>query len=237
MSDLNIGILYIVGTPIGNLEDMTFRAVTTLKKVDLILAEDASNLQKLLQHYEIKAKVTNYYANSKLSKITQILDLLKDGKKLALVSDAGMPTISDPGSLLIKKIYTAKSEGLEVLIEVVPGPTAIESALSLSGFTGNQFTFFGFLPHKKGRETLFREISENPRISIFYESVHRIEKCFTSLADFLEEDRVVTVARELTKLHESVVRGNIVEVQKYFADHQDKLRGEFVVVIDKLGKS
>lgn len=225
------GTLYIVGTPIGNLGDMTFRGVETLKRVDLILAEDVSNVQKLLKHFEIETKATNYYANSQLSKIELALDHLREGKSLALVSDAGMPTISDPGSLLIQKIYEAMDAGLEAKVEVVPGPTALASALSLSGFTGNQFTFFGFLPNKKGRETLFREVAENSRISIFYESVHRIEKCLESLSKVLESDRVVVVARELTKLHESVVRGDIESAQKYFIEHSDEVRGEFVVVV------
>lgn len=229
----NIATLYIVGTPIGNLEDMTFRGVRVLKEVDLILCEDVSNAQKLFKHFEIKTKATNYFANSKLSKIEEILKMLESGKNLALISDAGMPTISDPGSLLIQKIYKAKDEGLEVEIKVVPGVTAITSAFALSGFTGNEWTFFGFLPHKKGRETIFKEIASSDRVSIFYESVHRIEKCLESLEKFFEEDRLVVVARELTKIHEEVVRGNIVEVKNYFKENPDKVRGEFVVLVDK----
>lgn len=224
---------YIVGTPIGNLEDMTFRAVNTLKDVDLILCEDVSNTQKLLKYFQIDTKCTNYFSGSKISKIDYIIDLLEEGKNLALVSDAGMPTISDPGSLLIQKIYEAKNTGLEVDIKVVPGPTALTSALSLSGFTGNEFIFFGFLPHKKGRETLFKEIENNEKISLFYESVHRIEKCLDSLENILSEDRMVVVGRELTKLHEEIVRGNISKVKDYFQKNIDKIRGEFVVVIDK----
>lgn len=223
---------YIVGTPIGNLEDMTFRAVRILKEVDLILCEDVSNAQKLFKHYDINNKVSNYFANSKLSKIDNILKILEEGKNVALISDAGMPTISDPGSLLINKIYEAKDNGLEVNINVIPGGTALTSALSLSGFFGNQFTFYGFLPNKKGRETIFKEISENNKISIFYESVHRIEKCIKSLSKLLKEQRQMIVAKELTKIHEEVVRGTISEVKKYFEENKDKIKGEFVIIID-----
>lgn len=224
--------LYIIGTPIGNLEDMTFRAVRILKEVDLILCEDVSNAQKLFKHYDINNKVSNYFANSKLSKIDNILKILEEGKNVALISDAGMPTISDPGSLLINKIYEAKDNGLEVNINVIPGGTALTSALSLSGFFGNQFTFYGFLPNKKGRETIFKEISENNKISIFYESVHRIEKCIESLEKILGDSRKVVVAKELTKIHEKVVRGSIYEVKKYFEENKDKIKGEFVIIID-----
>ncbi|MEA4910473.1 Ribosomal RNA small subunit methyltransferase I [bioreactor metagenome] len=225
---------YIVGTPIGNLEDMSFRAVKTLKEVDLILCEDVSNTQKILKHFEIETKCTNYFANSRLSKIDEIINLLEESKNLALVSDAGMPTISDPGSLLIQKIYEAKDKGLEVEIKVIPGPTALASALALSGFTGGEFIFYGFLPHKKGRETIFKEISESKKISVFYESVHRIEKCLESLEKFLEENRKIIVARELTKIYEEVVRGSAEEVKNYFKENKEKIRGEFVVVVDSV---
>ncbi len=223
---------YIVGTPIGNLEDMSFRAVQTLKEVDLILCEDVSNTQKLLKHFNVETKCTNYFANSRLSKIDEIIRMLEKGQNLALVSDAGMPTISDPGSLLIQKIYEAKEKGLEVNLKVIPGPTALTSALALSGFTGGEFIFYGFLPHKKGRETIFKEIAESKRISVFYESVHRVEKCLESLEKFLDKKRQIVVARELTKIYEEVVRGDIDEVKKYFEDNKDKVRGEFVIVVD-----
>ena len=237
----NSGIFYIVGTPIGNLEDMTFRAVATLKSVDLILCEDVSNAQKILKHFEINTKCTNYFANSRLTKIDEIIDSLSEGKSIALISDAGMPTISDPGSLLIKKIYEAKKENddistssmTNIQIKVVPGPTALTSSFSLSGLTGNEFVFFGFLPHKKGRETIFKEVLNNERVSIFYESVHRFEKAIDSLEKILSEDREVVVCREITKLHEQVVKGNIGEVKEYFAKNKDKVRGEFVILVDK----
>lgn len=229
----NSGIFYIVGTPIGNLEDMTFRAVETLKKVDLILCEDVSNAQKILKRFEIDTKCTNYFANSRITKIDEIISKLEEGQSLALISDAGMPTISDPGSLLIKKIYEAKKDFDEIKIKVIPGPTALASAFSLSGLTGNEFVFFGFLPHKKGRETIFKEVLNNERVSIFYESVHRFGKALESLEKLLSEDREVVVCREITKLHEQVVKGNIKEVKEYFAKNKDKVRGEFVILVDK----
>lgn len=229
----NSGIFYIVGTPIGNLDDMTFRAVDTLKSVDLILCEDVSNAQKILEAYEINTKCTNYFANSRLTKIDEIIDSLYEGKSIALISDAGMPTISDPGSLLIKKIYEAKKENDEIQIKVVPGGTALTSSFALSGLTGNEFVFFGFLPHKKGRETIFKEVLNNERVSIFYESVHRFVKALESLEKLLADDREVVVCREITKLHEQVVKGNIKEVKEYFEKNKDKIRGEFVILVDK----
>jgi 16S rRNA (cytidine1402-2'-O)-methyltransferase len=228
-----VGIFYIVGTPIGNLEDMTFRAVRILKSVDLILCEDVSNAQKILKYFEINTKCTNYFAKSRLTKIDEIISSLSERKNIALISDAGMPTISDPGSLLIKKIHEAKKENSEIEIKVVPGPTALTSSFSLSGLTGNEFIFFGFLPHKKGRETIFKEILNNERVSIFYESVHRFLKAIDSLEKLLSKDREVVVCREITKLHEQVVKGNIKEVKEYFTKNRDKVRGEFVVLIDK----
>jgi 16S rRNA (cytidine1402-2'-O)-methyltransferase len=230
---IGAGTFYIVGTPIGNLEDMTFRAVRILKSVDLILCEDVSNAQKILKYFEINTKCTNYFAKSRLTKIDEIISSLSEGKNIALISDAGMPTISDPGSLLIKKIYEAKKENNEIGVKVVPGPTALTSSFSLSGLSGNEFVFFGFLPHKKGRETIFKEILNNERVSIFYESVHRFMKVIDSLDKILTIDREVVVCRELTKIHEQVVRGNIKEVKEYFLKNKDKIRGEFVVLVDK----
>ncbi|MBP9766095.1 MAG: 16S rRNA (cytidine(1402)-2'-O)-methyltransferase [Candidatus Pacebacteria bacterium] len=225
-------VFYIVGTPIGNLEDMSFRAVRILKEVDLILCEDVSNAQKILKHFEIETKCTNYFANSKITKIDKIVSELVEGKNLALISDAGMPTISDPGSLLIKRLYEAKKENDFIEIKVIPGSTAITSSFALSGLTGNEFTFFGFLPHKKGRETIFKEIENNKRISVFYESVHRFQKAIASLEKLLDEKREIVVCKEITKLHEEVIKGNTKEVKEYFEINKDKIRGEFVILID-----
>jgi len=221
--------LYVVATPIGNLEDITIRALRILKEVDVVLCEDTRVTGKLLHHYEIKADMISYHANSKLSKTEKIIELLREGKEMALVSDAGTPTISDPGVQLIQII--TQEQDLSVDIIPIPGASALITALSVSGFNGNQFTFFGFLPHKKGRQTLFQEIAENKRISIFYESPHRIEKTLESLTEFLDENQEIVIARELTKMYEQVVRGTAQEVHDYFKENQDKVRGEFVVLV------
>jgi 16S rRNA (cytidine1402-2'-O)-methyltransferase len=222
------GKLYIVPTPIGNLEDMTLRAVRILKEVDLVLCEDTSVTQRLFKEYDITTKTTVFYAQTGIKNIEKIMSLLEEGKSLALVSDAGTPTISDPGVLLVDKV---RKELPDVNVIALPGASALSTALSASGITSSMFTFYGFMPHKKGRETLFTTIAESNRTSVFYESVHRIEKTMTSLISVLDESRMVVIARELTKLHEEVVRGTAKEVQDYFTQHKDKVRGEFVVIV------
>lgn len=225
---MQTGILYVIATPIGNLGDITLRALETLKSVDLVLCEDTRVTGKLLSHYEISVPTMSYHANSTIQKHDKIIALLSEGKSLALVSDAGTPTISDPGVLLIELI---KKELPEVKIIPIPGASALTTALSVSGIPSPQFTFYGFLPHKKGRETLFKEISESSRTSVFYESPHRIEKTLESLVSHFDEDRKVVVARELTKMFEEVVSGNAKEVLNYFKENKDKVRGEFVVIV------
>ncbi len=223
------GILYIVPTPIGNLEDMTLRAIRILKDVDLVLCEDTSVTQRLFKEYEITTKTSVFYAQTGLKNIDKIMEMLRDGNKIALVSDAGTPTISDPGVLLVDKV---RNELPEVKIVSLPGASALVAALSVSGISSAQFIFLGFLPHKKGRETLFKEISESERTIVFYESVHRIEKTLESLAESLGDKRRVVVARELTKIYEEVIRGNAKEVKSYFDNNKDKIRGEFVVIVE-----
>jgi 16S rRNA (cytidine1402-2'-O)-methyltransferase len=218
---------YVVGTPIGNLEDITYRAVRILGEVDLILCEDTRVTRNLLDRYEIKTPTMSYHAQSKISKADKILELIKEGKNMALVSDAGTPTISDPGSLLISQI---KESIPETEIIVIPGPSAVISALSISGVSVAEFTFLGFLPHKKGRETLFKEIGSSERLMAFYESPHRIIKTLESLEKFAPTKKVI-IARELTKIYEQVVSGTPEELKKYFIDNQDKIRGEFVVLV------
>jgi 16S rRNA (cytidine1402-2'-O)-methyltransferase len=225
---MKTAVLYVIATPIGNLGDMTIRAIETLKSVDLALCEDTRVTGKLFAHYGIKTSTMSYHAQSKLSKHDKILDLLKDGKTLALVSDAGTPTISDPGVLLIEMI---KKELPEVKVISVPGASALTAALSISGIPSPQFTFYGFLPHKKGRETLFKEIAASERTSVFYESPHRIEKTLESLVKTLPENKKVVIAREITKVFEEVVEGKAIEVLNYFKSNKDKVRGEFVVII------
>lgn len=222
--------LYIVATPIGNLEDITLRAIRVLKEVDMILCEDTRMTKRLLEKYELDKPTMSYHAQSKLSKVEKIFELFEEGKNLALVSDAGTPTISDPGCLLVSQIR-ARFGGV-VRIEPVPGPSAVLSALSVSGFPSSEFLFLGFLPHKKGRETLFKEIATSKRTVVFYESPHRIEKTLESLSGHLKGDRHILVSREISKIYEEHVYGTSPEVVTYFRLHPDHIRGEFVIVVD-----
>ena len=223
-----IGTLYIVATPIGNLEDITLRAIRTLKEVDLVLCEDTRTSSKLLQKYDIHTKTISYHAHSTSNKESAIITMLKEGKNLALISDAGTPCISDPGVLLIANIYDQL--GSLARIVPIPGPSALITSLSASGISTAQFTFLGFLPHKKGRETLFIEIAESDRAMVFYESTHRILKTLASFETHIP-DRHIVIARELTKQFEEYVRGTPHEVLEYFTRNPDKQRGEFVVIV------
>ena len=220
-------IIYIVATPIGNLEDITLRAIRVLKEVDVILCEDTRTTAKLLQKYNIKTPTVSYHSHSKLSKVEKIFSLLLEGKNLALVSDAGTPAISDPGVLLISQIRSRRSD---VQIVPIPGPSAVIAALSASGLPSSDFLFLGFLPHKKGRETLFKEIAESKRTVVFYESPHRIIKALTSLKEHLKS-RKIAIARELTKIHEEIVFGTPEELLVYLNNNKEKIRGEFVVMV------
>lgn len=220
--------LYIIATPIGNLEDITLRAIRVLGEVDTILCEDTRVTAKLLQKYEIKKPLISYHAHSKLAKSEKIFALLEEGKNLALVSDAGTPCISDPGVMLIAEVREKFKE--EVKIIPIPGPSALISALSASGLPSSEFLFLGFLPHKKGRETLFKEIAETKRTVAFYESPHRILKTLASLEKFAPEKKVI-IARELTKIYEEFISGTAAELLAHFESHQDTVRGEFVVMV------
>jgi 16S rRNA (cytidine1402-2'-O)-methyltransferase len=221
--------LYIVATPIGNLEDITLRAIRVLKEADLILCEDTRVTKRLLERYSVNTPTMSYHAQSKLSKVEKIFSLLEDGKDLALVSDAGTPTISDPGCLLVAQVR--ERFGDAVVVMPIPGPSAVLSALSVSGFSTSEFLFLGFLPHKKGRETLFKEIASTRRTVVFYESPHRILKTLTALQLHLYPKRRILVARELTKIYEENIVGTPEEVLAYFVTHADRVRGEFVVVV------
>ncbi len=220
--------LYVVGTPIGNLEDVTLRALRILKEVDVILCEDTRVTSKLLSRYEIAGKQLAPY-NEQDSGMTaeKIIGWLEEGKNVALVSDAGTPGISDPGTLLVQKVREALPE---MKIESVPGPSALTTALSIAGVPVHEFVFMGFLPHKKGRETLFKEIAESERTMIFYESPHRILKALESLKKFAP-DKKVTIARELTKIHEEIKTGTPAELLEFFKVNEEKIRGEFVVIV------
>jgi len=221
-------VFYVVATPIGNMEDMTLRAIRILKESDLILCEDTRVTGKLRSRYEIETPTMSYHSQSKLAKVETILEMIKEGKTLALVSDAGTPTISDPGSFLVA---TIREHFPELHIVSIPGPSAVAGALSISGLPASDFLFLGFLPHKKGRETLFAEIVESKRTVVFYESPHRILKTLESLASKLEKGRRVVIARELTKVFEQTVSGTALEVLAYFTDTPDKVKGEFVVMV------
>ena len=218
---------YIIATPIGNLEDITLRALRILKEVDLVLCEDTRETRKLFNHYDIKTNTESYHAQSKLSKIDNIISKLKSGKNIALVSDAGTPAISDPGSLLVRRI---KEEVPEIKVVPIPGPSALTTAFSASGITGGDFVFLGFLPHKKGRETLFKEIASSKRTFIFYESTHRIIKTLESLNKFAPKRRVI-LARELTKMFEEFLEGSSEYILDFLNKNPVKQKGEFVVLV------
>ena len=216
------------------MEDITFRAVRILGEVDLVLCEDTRVTKNLLNKYGINTPTFSYPsdnlkpgADNTNPKVEKILKMIEEGKTLALVSDAGTPTISDPGSVLVAKI---KETQKDIEIIAIPGPSAVISALSISGLNVAEFIFLGFLPHKKGRETLFKEIAESERVMVFYESPHRIMKTLSSLIKFAPGKRVI-IARELTKVFEQVISGTPVEIEKYFTDNKDKVRGEFVVIV------
>jgi 16S rRNA (cytidine1402-2'-O)-methyltransferase len=218
--------LYVVATPIGNLEDVSKRALRILSEVDLILAEDTRVTKKLLDRYQIKTPTLSYHQHSQLKKVDYILGLLKQNKNLALVSDAGTPGISDPGNKLISTIM---SPGLAVKIVPVPGPSAVSAVASISGFPMDKFIFAGFPPVKKKRKKFFEEIINSKYPVIFYESPYRIIKTLNELGTTNKELRVV-VARELTKKFETVYRGEIEGVIREI--EKDKTKGEFVVVVE-----
>lgn len=226
---MNKGTLSIVATPIGNLGDITLRALDTLKAADTIACEDTRVTSKLLARYDIQKPLLIFHARSGRMASDRILALLADGKRVALVTDAGTPGISDPGSELVRSVRDRL--GGEVTIEALPGPSALVAALQIAGAPTHEFLFLGFLPHKKGRQTLFKEIAKEKRAVVFYESPHRIEKALASLAEVLPENRRVAVARELTKLHEEFIEGTPRETASYFANNSDKVRGEFVVIV------
>jgi len=218
--------LYVVATPIGNLEDASKRALRILSEVDLILCEDTRVTKKLLDHYQIKTPTLSYHQHSKLNKVDYILDLLKQNKNLALVSDAGTPGISDPGNKLISAIIT--SSDLAVKIVPIPGPSAVTVAASISGFPMDKFIFLGFPPTKRKRKKFFEEIVNSKYPAIFYESPYRILKTLNELR-IMNHKLQIVVCRELTKKFEIIYRGKIEEVIKEI--EKDKIKGEFVVVI------
>jgi len=222
--------LYIVATPIGNLEDITLRALRILKEVDLILAEDTRVTKKLLDKYKIKTPVQRFDAKIEAKKFDKIVDLLREGNKdIALVSDAGTPGISDPGSFIVSIV---RKNLPEVKIIPIPGASSLTTALSVAGLPKTDFIFLGFLPHKKGRKTLFEEISGSERTVVFFESPHRIIKTLESLSDNMPIYQNVTILRELTKVYEEVVSGYPSELLEYFKENPEKQKGEFVFIVE-----
>jgi 16S rRNA (cytidine1402-2'-O)-methyltransferase len=221
--------LYIVPTPIGNLEDITLRALRILKEVDFILAEDTRQSLKLLKHFNIEKRLIAHHQHNEHKTIERIVEALKNGENIALVSDAGTPAISDPGFLLTRECI---KHGIEV--ETLPGATAFVPALVNSGFPCDKFVFEGFLPHKKGRQTRLNFLKEETRTIIFYESTHRLLKTLAQFAEFFGEERPVSVSRELTKLHEETVRGTVKEVIEYYNNNVTK--GEIVIVVHGIEK-
>jgi probable S-adenosylmethionine-dependent methyltransferase, YraL family len=216
--------LYIVPTPVGNLEDMTMRAIRVLKEVDLILAEDTRTTGNLLKHFEIQNKMQSHHKFNEHKTVDFIVSRIKGGESIALVSDAGTPGISDPGFLLVRE---ASLQGISV--ECLPGATALVPAIVNSGLPSDRFCFEGFLPQKKGRKTRLEELSTETRTLVFYESPYRIVKTLTQLAEHFGEDRPASVSREISKLHEETKRGSLRELIDHFTTNTP--RGEFVVVV------
>jgi len=232
-----MGILYIVATPIGNLKDLTWRALEVLKEVDLVACEDTRQTIKLLNHYEIKKPLVSYFQHSQLSRVEQIMGELRAGKKVALVTDAGTPGISDPGGKLVEEAI--KSLSGQVKIVPIPGPNAAIAALSVSGFPADKFVFLGFPPHKKGRNKFFEEVVAAKYTVVFYESTHRILRCLNDLklafirAQISEDSRTLVVCRELTKVFEGIYRGTAEEILKILESDKNNIKGEFVVVVSR----
>ncbi|HET8581157.1 MAG TPA: 16S rRNA (cytidine(1402)-2'-O)-methyltransferase [Candidatus Paceibacterota bacterium] len=228
-----MGTLSIVGTPIGNLEDITLRALRTLTEADVIYCEDTRVTAKLLARHAIATPLKRLDANVEALKAGEVGDRLEAGEHVAYVTDAGTPGISDPGSRLVAAVRERFGE--EVRIEAVPGPSALTAALSIAGISADPFVFLGFLPHKKGRQTMLSEIAQEPRAIVLYESTHRIGKLMGELADAIRE-REVAVVREITKRFEEVLRGDAASVHAAIEAAPEHAKGEFVVIIAPVEK-
>lgn len=217
--------LFVVPTPIGNLEDMTFRAIRVLKEVDVILAEDTRTSSKLLQHYEIKNKLIAHHLHNEHKTVEGLANRMLAGQTMALITDAGTPAISDPGFLLVRECVKNN-----IAVETLPGATAFVPALVNSGLPNDRFHFEGFLPHKKGRKTKLEQLAELEVTMIFYESPYRLVKTLKQMAEFFGEERKASVSRELTKLHEENVKGSLNELAVYY--EKKGVKGEIVLVVD-----
>ncbi len=216
--------LYVVPTPIGNLEDMTFRAIRILKEADLILAEDTRTSGFLLKHFEIKTPMQSHHKFNEHKTVETVVQRIKSGQTVALISDAGTPAISDPGFLVVRQCV---ENGIDV--ECLPGATAFVPALVSSGLPNDKFCFEGFLPQKKGRQTRLNELTNERRTMIFYESPFRLVKTLTQLSEVLGNERKASVSREISKLYEETKRGTLQELSQYFTEHNPK--GEIVIIV------
>ena len=219
-----MGILYIVPTPVGNMEDMTLRAIKVLKEADVVLAEDTRTSGILLKHFDIKQHLLSHHKFNEHGTSAQVVERLLAGQTVALVSDAGTPGISDPGFFLVREAVRA---GIEV--QTLPGATAFVPALVSSGLPCDRFCFEGFLPQKKGRQTRLQRLAEEDRTMVFYESPYRVLKTLQQFCEVFGEDRPASVCREISKIHEESVRGTLAEVTAHFTEHEP--RGEFVIVV------
>ena len=219
------GTLFIVATPIGNLGDITLRALETLKNVEAILCEDTRVTKKLLFHYEITKTTLSFHEHSDTRKIVSLIERLRAGESLALVTDAGTPGLSDPGNVLVEAALIA-----EIAVVPIPGVSALTALVSVAGIDMREFIFLGFPPHKKGRQTFFRGVGESKMPVMYYESPHRVLKNLELLQE-LSTDKKIILGRELTKMFEEIVRGSIEEVQVYFAEHPEKVKGEFTIIV------
>ena len=218
------GILYVVPTPIGNLEDITYRAIKVLNEVDVILAEDTRTSGFLLKHYDITTKMISHHKFNEHKSSQQIVERIEAGANVALISDAGTPAISDPGFLIVRACVEAG-----IRIECLPGATAFVPALVMSGLPNDRFCFEGFLPPKKGRQTRLKELADEQRTMVFYESPYRVLKTLTQFAEYFGEDRLATTSREISKIYEDTKRGTLSQLIEHFTETDP--RGEFVIVV------
>jgi len=217
--------LYLIPTPIGNLEDITFRALRLLKEVDMVLAEDTRTTMKLFTHYEISTPLAPFHMHNEHKVVNKWIERLKSGETIALVSDAGTPAISDPGFLLVRECVKN-----DIKVDCLPGATAFVPALVNSGLPSEKFIFEGFLPSKKGRQTRLKILAEEERTMIFYESPHRIVKTLSQFMEYFGDERIVSVSREISKMFEETKRGSMKYVKEYFEEKKPK--GEFVIIVE-----
>jgi 16S rRNA (cytidine1402-2'-O)-methyltransferase len=224
-----LGKLSIVATPIGNSEDITLRALRTLKEADFVVCEDTKTTKKILSLHQIQTRMESFHTHSDSKKLNYLLSLLQEGKHLAYVSDAGTPGISDPGPYFVRQV---QENNPEVSIEIIPGPDAVSAALSGAGIIFKEYIFWGFVPQKKGRKTFLEVIEKSEIVNVCYESSHRIKKFISELNNVLEEGREIAVVKEITKIHEKVMRGSTTKVLSFFEADPKLEKGEFVVIID-----